>query len=108
LHIECIPVLINGPPEVVQFASDADKHLIEKPLVSGFRSAPLERVGVGAPKTQAPLADDLIADHDPSGREDQLDLSKAQAEAVIQPDRLVDDVSWKAEATVRVRRRAHA
>jgi hypothetical protein len=27
-HIEHVAVLINGPPEIVQFASDADKYLI--------------------------------------------------------------------------------
>jgi hypothetical protein len=33
-HIEHISMLINRSPEVVQFASDANKQLIEKPFVS--------------------------------------------------------------------------
>ena len=41
-HIEHVAMLINGPPEIVQFASDADEHLIQKPFVSGLRPAPLE------------------------------------------------------------------
>jgi hypothetical protein len=39
-HIEYIPVLINGPPEVVQFASDADKHLASRAGESHPRALP--------------------------------------------------------------------
>ena len=35
-HIKYIAVLINRPPKIVQFASDADKHLIQKPFVAGL------------------------------------------------------------------------
>jgi putative transposase len=43
-HIEHIPVLVDRPPEVVQFASDADKHLIEKPLWPASRKVVLPDV----------------------------------------------------------------
>ena len=95
-------MLINGSPEIVQFAADADEHLIEKPFVSGLWPAPLERLGVGPSEAQAPRADALVADHDTARGQDQLDFPQAQAEAVIQPDRLIDDFGRKAEATVRV------
>jgi hypothetical protein len=71
-HIEYIPVLINGPPEVVQFASDADKHLIQKLLVAGLRPPHLEAVGVSSSEAQAPFTDCLVADHDASRRQDCL------------------------------------
>src|SRR5687768_14185292 len=70
-HIEYVSMLINRSPEVVQFASDADENLVEKPLVSGFRPALLKGLGVNPSEAQAPLADGLIADHDASRREDQ-------------------------------------
>ena len=35
------------------------------------------------PKRRAPLSDALLADHDPTRRQDQLDITEAQAEAVI-------------------------
>jgi hypothetical protein len=107
-HIEYIPVLINGPPEVVQFASDADKHLIQKLLVAGLRPPHLEAVGVSSSEAQAPFTDCLVADHDASRRQDQLDFAQAEAEAVVKPDRLVDDLGRKAVAAVRVGWRAHA
>ena len=39
--------------------------------------------------------------------QDQLDVTQAQAEAVIEPDRVLDDLSRKAEATIRVQRQVH-
>ena len=82
-HIEHVAMLINGSPEVVQFASDAHEHLIEKPFVTGFRPAPLKGLGVGPSEAQAPLADGLVADHDASRCQDQLNFPQAQAEAVV-------------------------
>jgi hypothetical protein len=92
-NVEHIPVLINRSPEVVQLASNADEYLIQKPFVSRSWPTTLEAIGVRSPKTQAPLADGLIADQDASRCQYQLDFAQAQAEAVIQPDTLVDDFS---------------
>src|SRR6266853_1468328 len=54
-------------------------------------------------KWQAPLADALVADDDPTRRQDQLNISQAQAEAVIEPDRMLYDRGREAEAAIRVR-----
>jgi hypothetical protein len=106
-HIEHVAMLINRSPEVVQFASDADEHLVQKPFVTGFWPLPLEGLGVGPSEAQAPLADGLVADHDASRREDQFDFAQAEAEAVIQPDGLIDDFSREAVSAVGIGRRAH-
>jgi hypothetical protein len=34
--------------------------------------------------------------------QDQLDFTQVEAKAVIQPDRLIDDLSWKAVAAVQI------
>ena len=39
-YVEHVSVLINRSPEVVQFASDADKHLVQKPFVTGLWPPP--------------------------------------------------------------------
>ena len=101
-------MLINGSPEIVQFASDANEHFIQKPFVSGLRPPPLQGLGIGAPEAQAPFTDRLVADHDSSRGQDQFDFPQAQAEAVIQPDGLIDDLGRKAEAAVGIGWRAHA
>ena len=107
-HIEHVAVLVYGPPEIMQFASDADEHFIQKPFVPGLRPPPLERPGIGAPEAQAPFTDGLEADHDASCREDQFDFPHAQTEAVVQPDSLIDDLGRIAEAPIGIGWRAHA
>ena len=49
----------------------------------------------------------VYLDDDPTRRQDQLNISQAQAEAVIEPDRMLDDRGPAAEAAIRVRRYRH-
>src|SRR5689334_14514663 len=77
------------------------------PLVTGLRSAALQGRGEYPAEAQAPLADALVADHDAALGQDQFDIAQAQAEAVIEPHRVLDDLSRKAEASIRVQRQVH-
>ncbi len=106
-HIEHAAVLINGSPEIMQLAADANKHLVQEPFVSRLRPPPLQRL-VGVPEAQAPFPDSLLADEDASYGEDQFDFRQAQTEAVIQSDGLIDDLGRMAEALVGIGWRAHA
>ena len=56
-YVEHVSVLINRSPEVVQFASDADKHLVQKPFVTALWPPPFEGLSVGPSEAQAPRAD---------------------------------------------------
>src|SRR5262249_23551306 len=107
-NVEDISGLVDRAPQIVLVAADPDEHLVHVPLVSGLWSASLQRIGEDPAKAQAPLADALIADDDPTRRQDQLNISQAQAEAVIEPDRMLDDRGREPEATIRVRRYRHA
>jgi hypothetical protein len=71
------PVLVDGLPQVVQFASDAHENLVQKPFVTGFWPPPLEGLSIGTPEAQAPLADGLVADHDAPRSQNQLDNQTA-------------------------------
>jgi hypothetical protein len=94
-------------PEIMLLATDAQKHLIKKPLVAQLWSASLQSVGEQPAEAQAPDADAFVADHDATGGEDCLDVAQAEARAVIQPHRMLDDLGRKAKAAVRVRRCGH-
>src|SRR3954451_10227329 len=94
--VEHVAVLVHGTPEIVLLATDAQKHLIHEPFVARPWPTPLQRVGKQPTEAQTPIADALVADHDATGSEDGLDLAQAEAEAVIQPHRVLDDLGWKA------------
>ena len=45
-HVEHVSMLINRSPQIMEFAPDANEHLVQKPFVAGLRSAPFECLGV--------------------------------------------------------------
>src|SRR3954453_17656215 len=103
--VEHVAVLVHGTPEIVLLATDAQKHLIHEPFVARPRPTSLQRVGKQPAEAQAPVTDALVGHNDAAGSEDRLDVTQAEAEAVIQPDRMLDDLGWEAKAAVRVGRR---
>src|SRR4029453_17816859 len=84
----------------MQLPAYLQKHLIKVPGVARLRPAPAELAGELAAKGQAPLPDALVADHDPSLAKDQLDVSEAQAEEMVQPDSVTDDLGREAVSGV--------
>ena len=98
--IEHIAVLIDSPPEPVLLAGDGDHDLVEMPNVAAaWRLAP-ETAGVRRPELQRPAADRLIGDDDAALEQHLLDQPQAQREPEVQPDRMGDDLGWKAMAFV--------
>ena len=73
-------MLVDGSPEIVQLAADADEHLVQMPLIAWLWPAALERVGERPPEPQAPGADALVADEDAALGQDQLDLAQAPSQ----------------------------
>jgi hypothetical protein len=84
----------------MKLAADADEHLIQVPLIARARPAPLERVGERPAEAPAPGADALVAHDDAALGQDQLDLAQAQAEAVVEPHGVADDLGRETEAAV--------
>src|SRR5690349_12155602 len=102
-NVEDISGLVDRAPKMVLLAADPDEHLVHVPLVAGLWPPPLQRIGEDPAEAQAPLADALVADDDSTRRQDQLNISQAQAEAVIEPDRMLDDRGRETKAAIRVR-----
>src|SRR5271157_435494 len=69
-------------------------------------SNPTDRMGIGPafaqvcrdprPEMIDPASDRLIGDDNPAFRQQILDVAEAQREAIIKPDRVLDDFGWKA------------
>jgi hypothetical protein len=106
--VEHNAVLIHGTPKIVLHALDPDEHLVHVPLVSRPWSAASQAARECLAELLAPLTNGLIRDNDATFSEQQLNISQAEAEHVIQPDSLADDLGWKAMAVMRVGRWLHA
>ena len=90
-------VLIDGAPEIMLFTVDPNEDLVQVPFVTGPGSAPRKIVREARAKLQTPSPDALIRNKDAALRQEQLDISKAQAEYVVEPDRVADSC-----ATIRI------
>jgi hypothetical protein len=76
--------------------------------LSPGRSAPTKIVREARAKLQTPPTDTLIRNKDAALRQEQLDISKAQAEYMIEPDRVPDQLGWKTMAIMWVGRLLHS
>ena len=107
-NVEHDAVLIHGTPQIMLHALDPDEHLIHVPLVPWSWSAASQAICEGLAKLLAPPTNGLIRDDNATFSQKQLDIPKADAEHVVQPDSVADDLGGKAVAVVRIGRGFHA
>ena len=98
--VENDTVLVHCAPEVMQLAINLQEHLIKVPGVARLRPALTELAGEVGAELEAPLTDALMADDNAPLGQDKLHLAQAQAEHVVQPDGVADDLGWEAVARV--------
>ena len=56
--------------------------------------------GILGAELPAPVVDALVGDGDSALRQEIIDVSEAQAEPVVQPDGVADDLGWEPVAAV--------
>jgi hypothetical protein len=93
-------LLIDGAPEVVVNAVDAQEHLVEMPGVARLRPPATQPAGEVGAEPDGPLPDALVRDHDAPLRQDQLDIAQAQAEDVVEPYGMADHLGREPMAGV--------
>jgi hypothetical protein len=106
--VEHNAILIDRAPKVVLHALDPDEHLIEVPLVSWPRPAAAQAIGEIRAEFLAPPSHRLVGDDNASFSQDQLHIAQAEAEYVVQPHGMADDLGRKSMTIVGVRWRLHA
>ena len=74
---------------------DPDEHLVEVPLITWPGSATAKTVGKALAKFPAPSPYRLVGEGDASLSQDQLHVTETEAEHVIQPHGLANDVAEK-------------
>jgi hypothetical protein len=95
-----VAVLIDGAPEIVLLTLNGYEELIQVPRVAQPTLSPLERAGVPGTELQAPQSDGLVSNHDPPLCQEIFDITEAQAEAVVEPNGVADDLWWESVSAV--------
>src|SRR5947208_6578878 len=103
--VEHFAFAVDRPPHVHAPACDRDDHLIEVPLIVRCRSPAPEIARDSRSKLQHPSTDGLVTYLQPALRQQILDITVAQGEAQVEPDR-VPDHNWR-KAVAGVRHRLH-
>ena len=98
--IEHDPVLVDSTPSPMLPTGDADRDLIEMPLVSCCRKAPADLVCKVLTELHCPLPHRLMADLDASSRQYLLNHAQAERKPEIQPDSMADHLSRVAVAGI--------
>ena len=99
-HVEDLALVVNGPPEVHPLASNPDYHLVEVPASARPRTVTAQSSRDHRSEFQHPTPDGFIGDVEPPLGEEFLDVSIAQGEAQVEPDRMLDDRRRKAMAAL--------
>ena len=108
--VEHNAILIDRAPEIVLHALDPNEHLIEIPLVSWLRPAAAAAYAISEIRAEflAPPPHRLIGDDNASFTQDQLNIAQAEAEHMVQPHGMADDLGREPMTIVGVGRSLHA
>jgi len=98
--IKHITILINGTPEILSSTLDRDEDFVEMPRVAQATLAPLEGPGAVGIELESPQTNGFVGNCDSALLEEVLDVPKAHAEAVVEPDGVADDLAWKSISPV--------
>jgi len=84
----------------MQHASDTDEHFAKVPRASKPRSAVAQPLGKLGAEFPAPVSDAVVGDHNAALGQGLLDITQAEAEPVMQPHGMADDIGREAMAPI--------
>ena len=99
--VDHVTILIHGTPQILLLAVDSNEDLVKVPMVTEPSLTSLQFPSIVRTELLTPPSDRLIRHADSSLGEKILDIPKAQAEAMVNPDRIADDFRWETIAEVR-------
>jgi hypothetical protein len=98
--VDDVAVLIHGSPQILLSAVDSNEDLIQVPVVAQSSLSSLQFASIVRTELLTPLPDRLIGHDDSALGEEILDISEAQAEAMVSPNCIADDLGRETKAGV--------
>ena len=97
-NIEDDTILIHGTPEIMLNTRDSDEHFVEVPLIARPGTTAAKTISKTPAELLAPASHRLVGDNDAALSQKQLNIPQAEAEHMIQPYRVADDLRGEAMA----------
>lgn len=94
--VEHDAMLVDGAPEVMQRVANTQENLVEVPSVTRVRPSPAQPGCKVLAESQAPAPDALVRDHNAALGQDQIDITQAEAENVVESNGMVGDLGREA------------
>jgi hypothetical protein len=89
-------------------ALDPDEDFVQVPLIPWPRPVTAQAVGETRTEFLAPTSHRLVGDENAALSQEQLNIPQAEAEHVVQPDSVADDLGGEPVAVVGIGWRLHA
>lgn len=93
-------MLIDRPPQVVDFPIDFKENLVKMPFVACLRTSSTQLVRIMLAKLLAPLTDRFVGQHDAAGSHELFNITITEREPKVQPHSMADNFTWKAMALI--------
>ena len=103
--VDEVVILVDGPPEILTAALNIHEQLVQIPGVAQSSAPMPEPPSVGGTKGLTPVPNRFVRHRDTPLGQQVLGIAKTETEAMVEPDRVTDDLGWEAVAVV-VRRLA--
>jgi hypothetical protein len=97
-------VLIYRAPQIMPLAVDGEEYLVEILCVLWPGTAAPELIGILLPEFATPLPDGLVGHDDAANEREFLHSVVAQAESVVEPDGVTDNLDREAAVLIRIDR----
>ncbi len=99
-NIQDVAVLVHRSPTIVTFAANRDEHFVHVPDVAQATLSPPQSTSIRWSKLPAPGSNGFVGYGDATLSEKVLDIAKTQREPMVQPNRVTDDLGWKAVTSI--------
>ena len=93
-------ILVDGTPEILLLPLDLHEEFVQVPRVTHAASPPSPRARVLSSERLTPCSNRLVRHGDAPLGQKVFGVPEAQAEPVVQPDRVTDDLGRKSVSVV--------
>jgi len=99
-NIYHVSILIDSTPQILPLSPNCYEQFIHVPDVAQATLSVPDHAGILATEFPTPLSNGFVGNCDPALCQQVFNISKAQAESVVKPNSMADDIRWKSMSVI--------